>query len=167
MSLLNKIFGEPRPRAALEPLYRAVVARGRDPFWYREARVSDTIDGRFDMIAALLALVLIRIEAEGEAGREPSVLLTELFIDDMDGSLRQIGISDQLVGKHVGRMMSALGGRVGAFRERRFDDAVRRNIFHDSPPSEEAVGLVESRLALFAEALASAPAAALLAGDLP
>ena len=79
----------------------------------------DTIDGRFDMIAAILALVLLRLEAEGEAGRDPSVLLTEIFIDDMDGTLRQIGIGDYVVGKHVGRMMSALGGRLAAFRDAR------------------------------------------------
>ena len=76
----------------------------------------DTLDGRFDMIAAILALVLLRLEAEGEAGRGPSVLLTEIFIDDMDGTLRQIGIGDYVVGKHVGRMMGALGGRLAAFR---------------------------------------------------
>ena len=79
----------------------------------------DTIDGRFDMIAAVTALVLLRLEAEGDAGRAPSVLLAEIFIDDMDASLRQIGIGDYVVGKHVGRMMSALGGRLAAFREAR------------------------------------------------
>ena len=77
----------------------------------------DTIDGRFDMVAAVTALVLLRLEAEGEAGAGRSVLLTEMFIDDMDATLRQIGIGDYVVGKHVGRMMSALGGRLGAFRE--------------------------------------------------
>ena len=57
----------------------------------------------------------------------PSVLLTEIFIDDMDGTLRQIGIGDYVVGKHVGRMMGALGGRLTAFARRAgggLDDAV-------------------------------------------
>lgn len=167
MSLLGRIFGETRPRAALEPLYRAVVALGRDPAWYREGRVPDTIDGRFDMIAAILALVLIRLEAEGEAGRGPSVLLTEIFIDDMDGILRQIGIGDYVVGKHVGRMMSALGGRIAAFREAPFEGAVRRNIFHEAPASDEAVETVWVRLERFAEALRGAELEALLGGALP
>ena len=171
MSLLNRLFGETRQRAALDPLYRAVVARGRDPAWYREGKVPDTIDGRFDMIAAILALVLLRLEAEGEAGRDPSVLLTELFIDDMDGTLRQIGIGDYVVGKHVGRMMSAVGGRLGALREGRargsLSDAVTRNIFHDSPPADEALAFVAAGLERFADALDRAPAASLLAGRLP
>lgn len=171
LSLLQRIFGETKERAALAPLYRAVVARGRDPAWYREGGVPDTLDGRFDMVAAVLALVLIRIEAEGQAGRNPSVLLIELFIDDMDGTLRQIGIGDYVVGKHVARMMSALGGRLGAFREARaqgaFADAVRRNIFHESPPSKDAVDWVAGRLEAFAGALDRTTLKALLGGALP
>lgn len=170
MSLLKSIFGEAKQRAPLEPLYRAIVARGRDPAWYREGKVPDTIDGRFDMIAAILALVLLRLEAEGAAGRDPSVLLTELFIDDMDGTLRQIGIGDYVVGKHVGRMMSALGGRLAAFRAGRepgFRDAVERNIFHEAPPSQAAVAMVADRLERFAGALDGTALPGLLAGNLP
>jgi cytochrome b pre-mRNA-processing protein 3 len=171
LSLLKSIFGEAKQRASLEPLYRAIVARGRDPAWYREGKVPDTIDGRFDMIAAILALALLRLEAEGEAGRDPSVLLTELFIDDMDGTLRQIGIGDYVVGKHVGRMMSALGGRIAAFRAAReegsFTDAVERNVFHEAPPSEAASAMVAGGLERFAAALDGAGLQTLLDGILP
>ena len=91
MSLFQRIFGEKQQRAPLQPLYGAIVARGRDPSWYVEGRVPDTIDGRFDMISSILSLVLLRLEKDGEAGHDPSVLLTEIFIDDMDATLRQIG----------------------------------------------------------------------------
>jgi cytochrome b pre-mRNA-processing protein 3 len=171
MPLLSRIFGERSGRAALEPLYRAVVAAARDPAWYRGG-VPDTMDGRFDMVAAVLALVLLRMEAEpGPADSRSQVLLTEAFIDDMDGTLRQIGIGDHVVGKHVGRMMSALGGRLAAFREASdgpaFEAAVRLNVFHDAPPSEEAVALVAARLIRLRCALADARISALLDGKLP
>jgi cytochrome b pre-mRNA-processing protein 3 len=170
LSLLKSIFGAAKQRAPLEPLYRAIVERGRDPVWYQGGKVPDTIDGRFDMIAAILALVLLRLEAEGDAGRDSSVLLTEIFIDDMDGTLRQIGIGDYVVGKHVGRMMSALGGRLAAFRAGRgqgFRDAVERNIFHEAPPSEAAVATVAAGLERFAAGLDEAGFGDLLAGTLP
>ena len=172
LSLLNRLFGETRQRAALDPLYRAIVAAGRDPAWYRDGAVPDTLDGRFDIIAALTALVLLRIEAGGEAGRGPSVLLTEIFIDDMAGTLRQIGIGDYVVGKHLGRMVSALGGRLSAFRpayagDAGFEGPARRNIFHESPPSAEALAFVAARLAHFSETLKAASLPALLDGALP
>jgi len=167
LSFLQNIFGEKKARAAWAPLYRAIVERARDPFWYREGGVPDTLDGRFDMVAAVAALVLIRFEALGAAGRGPSVLLTELFVEDMDATMRQIGIGDYVVGKHVGRMVSALGGRLAAFREGDFAAATRRNVFHDAPPSEAAAELVAGRLERFAADLEGVTLDSLAAGALP
>ena len=171
MSLLQRLFGETRQRETLQPLYRAIVAAGRDPYWYREGRVPDTLDGRFDVLAALTALVLLRLETEGEPGKGPSVLLTEVFIDDMDGTLRQIGIGDYVVGKHLGRMVGALGGRLSALRgaepdSEAFMAAVRRNVFHEAPPSEESVARVSERLAGFQRRLQGLSLEALLKGEL-
>jgi cytochrome b pre-mRNA-processing protein 3 len=171
VSFLSRLFGERKERARLAPLYAALVEAGRAPAWYREGQVPDTLEGRFDMISSLLALALLRIEREGEAGKRDSVLLTEAFIDDMDGSLRQIGIGDFTVGKHVGKLMGALGGRLDAYR-RAFaggdlDGAVRRNIFRDSPPSPDAAGFVAAGLRRFEAGLGGRSLERLLAGDLP
>ena len=171
MAFLKRLLKRDDPRQALAPLYAAVVAAGRDSFWYREGKVPDTLDGRFDMIAAVTALVLLRLDAEGEPGRAPATWLAELFVDDMDASLRQIGVGDYVVGKHVGRMMSALGGRLAAFREAGHDGAafaaaVRRNVFHEAPEAEDAVSRVAARLETLGMALAATPLAALLEGRL-
>lgn len=172
MSILARLFGETKEREPLEPLWRSIVAAARAPFWYREGGVPDTIDGRFDMVAALTSLVLIRLERDGEAGRRPAVLLTELFVADMDESLRQIGIGDYVVGKHVGKMVGALGGRLGALREAieagsGFAGPVRRNVFRESPPSEDAVAVVAERLERFFVGLEGLSTPDLLKGTLP
>jgi cytochrome b pre-mRNA-processing protein 3 len=166
VGILKHIFGGKHQRARLDPLYRAIVAYGRARCWYLEGEVPDTVDGRFDMIAAVLALVLIRLEQEEPEGREASVLLTEIFIDDMDGSLREIGIGDLIVGKHIGKMMGALGGRIGAFRAASGDlrAPVLRNIFHDAPPSDAAAAFVAGRLEEFQRGLSRSPLEAILAG---
>lgn len=170
MSFLGRIFGGRRDRVRLEPLYRAIVNVARARHWYAEGRVPDTVDGRFDMIAAILALVLIRLEGRGTEARD-SAVLTELFIADMDASLRQIGIGDMVVGKHVLKLMGALGGRIAALRagpdgEIALHEAVRRNIFHDSPPSDAAVDHVAQGLRAFNAALTAMPPERILAGAL-
>lgn len=172
MSFLTRILGSKRQREAYRPLYESVVNAGRDPAWYLDGQVPDTIDGRFDMISALLALVLVRMEQDKEQTRSASVLLTELFIDDMEGSVRQIGIGDLMVGKHVGKMVGALGGRLNAFRAAigeggDFQAVVVRNVFHDAPPSPAAAEFVSKRLESHHRALAAAPLATILAGELP
>lgn len=117
MSLLSRIFGKPADdRAHVRPLWHRMVELAREPEWYAVHGVADTVPGRFDAVTLVMVLVLLRMERE-EALIEPSVRLTELFVDDMDGQLRQSGVGDLVVGKHIGRLMGVLGGRLGALRE--------------------------------------------------
>jgi cytochrome b pre-mRNA-processing protein 3 len=172
VSFLTRIFGTGRERESYRPLYDSVVNAGREPAWYLEGQVPDTIDGRFDTIAALLALVLLRMERDEAKTRVASVLLMELFIDDMEGSVRQIGVGDLKVGKHVGRMVGALGGRLNAFREAAaagagFESVVLRNVFHDAPPSPSALQFVTGRLEAFHQALQASSIDVILEGKLP
>lgn len=153
--MLKRLFGDRDERSRLTPLYRALVAQAREPFWYREGAVPDTLDGRFDMVAALLSLVLLRLEREGDRGRAPSALLTEVFIDDMDGQLRQMGIGDIIVGKHIGKMMAALGGRLSAYRQGLGEGgdlaaALERNLYRGEPAGAEATAHVAARVRAFA-----------------
>ena len=166
--LWRRLFGR-EERDALSPLYRQVVSAARRPVWYRAGSVPDTIDGRFDMVAAILSLVLLRLEAEGEAGRVPAARLAELFVSDMDGQLRQAGIGDIVVGKHIGKMMGALGGRLGAFRDvfrqdGDLDGAIARNIYRGVPSPPGAAAVVRDGLIAIRETLAATPAREILDG---
>lgn len=116
VKLLDRLRGLPAATPGDAP-YRAVVAIARRPNWYTAGAVPDTLDGRFDMVALVLSLLLVRLEAEGERTRQLSVNITESFIADMEGNLREIGIGDLVVGKHVGKVVGALGGRLGAYRD--------------------------------------------------
>jgi len=170
MGVLNRLFGR-KDRDALTPLYNAVVTEARRPDWYLAGAVPDTLDGRFDMVAAVLSLVLLRLEYEGESGRAPSAYLAEIFVEDMDGQLRERGIGDIVVGKHIGRMMGALGGRLGALREAfaggDLDGAIDRNIYRGAAPGEAARAAVREGLAGLRVRLAATPAAELIGGGWP
>lgn len=173
LSFLARIFGTPRDRLALRPLYDAAVARARDPFWYREGGVPDTLEGRFDMLTAVLALLLLRLERDGEAAAGEAARLTEIFIEDMDGTMREIGFGDIVVGKEVGKLLGALGGRMGRFREAlagtgdEFEPAVAHNVYRDAPPSEASLGAVAGRLRDMSDRFGSTATDDLLAGRLP
>lgn len=117
MSLLKRLFGlRPNPREQLRPLWHRCVIVSREPRWYADLGVADTVPGRFDMITLILSLVLLRMEKDPESIPD-STLLTELFVDDMDGQLRETGVGDVVVGKHMGKLMASLGGRLGALRD--------------------------------------------------
>lgn len=171
VGLWRRLFGR-GGRDSLVPLYRSVVAAARRPVWYRAGGVPDTIDGRFDMVAAILSLVLLRLEAEGEHGRAPAAHLAELFVDDMDGQLRERGVGDVVVGRHIGQMMGALGGRLGAFRTALagggdLDAAVERNIYRGAAPGPGEAAVVRDGLIALNATLAATPANEILAGVWP
>jgi len=115
MSFLSRLLGTaPDPRESVRPLWHRVIELARDPAYYRDCGVADSVAGRFDMITAVLSVVMVRIEAADL--RAESALLAELFVEDMDAQLRQFGVNDVVMGKRIGRLMSVLGGRLGAYR---------------------------------------------------
>jgi cytochrome b pre-mRNA-processing protein 3 len=117
VSLIARLFGRHTDdRAAVRPLWHRVVEIARETPWYAQHGIADTVPGRFDAVTMVLALVILRMERE-EKLKILSARLTELFVDDMDGQLRQSGVGDLVVGKHMGKLMMVLGGRMGALRE--------------------------------------------------
>lgn len=115
MSFLSRLLGtQPDPREALRPLWHRVVELAREPSFYAQCGVADTVGGRFDLITAVLCTVMVRVEASEM--RTESALLAELFVEDMDAQLREFGVNDVVVGKRMGKLMSVLGGRLGAYR---------------------------------------------------
>lgn len=171
MSLLDRLLGKAQPVPPQTALYARAVEVARRPEWYMAGAVPDTLDGRFDMVALVTALLLLRLEREDLA--QESVNLTERFIDDMDGSLREIGVGDMVVGKHVGRMVSALGGRLGAYREAlepvpdraRLEAALTRNLYRGESPGPEALGWMADATLVLRERIEAVPLAPLIAGE--
>ena len=117
MNFLSRLLGTGAdPRDAYRPLWHRVIELAREPSYYARCGVADTLEGRFDMLTSVLALAMLRME-RSEAMRGSSHLLAELFVDDMEGQLREAGIGDPTVGKKMGKYMAALGGRIGAYRK--------------------------------------------------
>ncbi len=73
MTFLQRLFGRP-DRGIAPQLYAQVIACARRPHWYQGGEVPDSVDGRFDMIAAVLALLLLRLEHEPEAAAASAAL---------------------------------------------------------------------------------------------
>jgi len=166
MGLFDRLFGKSvDEHAEVRPLWHAIVSVARTPRWYSELGVADTVPGRFDAVALVMALVLLRMEREPDLVSK-SILLTELFVTDMDGQLRETGLGDMVVGKHVSKLMGALGGRMDALRgalagTEPMEAALERNVTLNG----DAAGLAAEVRAL-ADLLDTCDAAGLLAGKI-
>ena len=102
------------PPGTIEAIYGMIVAQAREPLFYREFGVPDTVDGRFDMVLLHLWLVLRRLRAvAGGAGL--SQALFDHFCSDMDANLREMGVGDLTVPKRMQKFGEAFYGRAAAY----------------------------------------------------
>jgi cytochrome b pre-mRNA-processing protein 3 len=122
-------------------VFAAVTAEARQPHWYVEGQVPDTIDGRFAMLSTIAALVLVRLEHQGEAGNSVSVALTERFIEVMESEHRELGLGDPALGRKVRKLVASLGGRAETWRratasEFEWIEAAHRSVYKEAVSPE-------------------------------
>jgi cytochrome b pre-mRNA-processing protein 3 len=109
-------FRKPRisPRGTIEAIYGMIVTQAREPLFYRDLGVPDTVNGRFDLLVLHLWMVLQRLRPM-EGGSGLSQALFDRFCDDMDANLREMGVGDLTVPKRMQAFGEAFYGRVAAY----------------------------------------------------
>jgi cytochrome b pre-mRNA-processing protein 3 len=109
-------FRKPRLplRGTIEGIYGMIVTQAREPLFYRDLGVPDTVNGRFDMLVLHLWMVLRRLKPMPD-GAGLSQMLFDRFCDDMDGNLREMGVGDLTVPKRMQAFGEAFYGRVAAY----------------------------------------------------
>lgn len=112
LSLFRKTATEP-----VLAVYSAIVAQSRQPRFYAELGVPDTVTGRFDMISLHMALLFRRLRHETGQQKEFSQAVFDLFFKDMDRSLREMGAGDLGVPKKIQKMGNIFFGLLAAMNE--------------------------------------------------
>ena len=117
-------------------LFDAITAKAREPHWYVEGKVPDTMDGRFAVLTTIASLVLVRLEQLGDAGSAASVALTERFIEVMESEHRELGLGDPTLGKTVRKLVGLLGRRTELWRstvagDRQWPEATRDSLYDE------------------------------------
>jgi len=109
-------FRKPRiaPRGTIEAIYGMIVTQAREPLFYRDLGVPDTVNGRFDLLLLHLWLVLQRLQSV-EAGSGLSQALFDHFCGDMDDNLREMAVGDLTVPKRMQAFGEAFYGRTAAY----------------------------------------------------
>lgn len=116
MAGLGKIwpFGPSRARQDADRLVAAVTQISRQPDFYGEGRVADTLEGRLEMMTLMASLAFVRLRQE--EGLAP---LAQSFADTLfrsfDAGLREAGVGDTAVPKRMRRIASDFYGRLDAY----------------------------------------------------
>ena len=169
-NLIGRLFGPDPTVAIARRLYEAVVVQARQPVFFADLEVPDTVDGRFEMVALHAHLLLRRLKDGGPATADLAQALFDVMFADMDASLREMGAGDLGVGRRVKRMASAFYGRMAAYdsglasRGDALGQALRRNLYGTVTPSEASLSAVADYMRGVAARLARQPLERLAAG---
>ena len=160
----------PLQRAA-ELAYRRIVDQARQPEFFRDIGVPDTIDGRFELICLHAFLFLHRLKGEPPPAPQFGQRFVDAMFADFDRSLREMGTGDLSVGRQVTRMAQAFYGRIEAYGgglssgDAVLRPALARNLFGTVTAAEAALDAMAGFVRREAKRLREEPTARLLAGE--
>lgn len=166
------LFRRRSERRLVDRLHGEIVAAVRQPVFYTDFAVPDTLEGRFEILVLHAALVVRRLDGLDAALAQA---LTDSMFRHLDIALREAGVSDIGVPKRMKKLASGYLGRAAAYASALGDKdgaalaaALARNVFGGAcaASSREVQGLVRYVDALESK-LSQAPASSFMAGQIP
>jgi cytochrome b pre-mRNA-processing protein 3 len=160
-------------RRTARALYGSIVTQARQPDFYASWGVPDTAEGRFEVLAMHLVLVLHRLESSAVDPRVPR-LLNEIFVVDLDDALRELAVGDLAVPRQVKRAVAVLhdrhvlyGGALDDGEDRRLADAISARLGTLKDARDLDTAAICAYLRGAARSIDQADDTALIAGRLP
>ncbi len=117
-------------------LYSHCVTMARQPDYYTDFSIQDKVLGRFEVLALHLFLMLRRLKEEATPlARDISQEMCDLFIADMDHSLRNARLSESKIDKNFKRFVEGFYGRLVAYDkgldEEALEAVILKNVYED------------------------------------
>lgn len=100
---------------AAEGLHAWAVAHARAPALYAEMGAPDTVEGRFELLTLHVLLMMDRLKACGAPAAVLRQQLFDVYLSDLDGAMREMGVGDLAMGKRMRKLGEAFYGRAKAF----------------------------------------------------
>ncbi len=118
-------------------LYDGLVSRAREPVFFADFGVADSIDGRFDVLAFHAWMVLTELK-----GSPAAQALTDIIFTGFDEAMREQGTGDMGIGHKLKAMAKAFYGRLAAYDaakdEPALADALAKNLWRGGVSDERA-----------------------------
>ncbi|WP_209008208.1 ubiquinol-cytochrome C chaperone family protein [Roseibium polysiphoniae] len=170
ITMLFGLFRRKKHDAELK-VYSQIVAQARQMPFYERMAVPDTVDGRFDMIVVHAVLLFGRLRCESKDISDFAQRVFDVFFNDMDASLREMGVSDVRVPKKIKALGEAFYGRADAYmpalEEGDVDglaEALTRNIYPDTDSKGSEKALARYLIAAAADLKSQTPEAIISGG---
>ncbi len=102
-------------RVIVERQYSVLTSAARVPFFYSDLGVPDTVMGRYEMLSIVMILFFRRTARSQTSGQELAQEIVDAFFQDLDHSIRELGIGDQGVPKRMKKLAGMFYGRLESY----------------------------------------------------
>jgi cytochrome b pre-mRNA-processing protein 3 len=102
-------------QAIVERQYGILTTAARQKAFYQSANVPDTVMGRFEMLSVMMILYFRRAGSASTVVKDIAQEIVDAFFQDLDHSMRELGIGDQGVPKRMKKLASMFYGRVDSY----------------------------------------------------
>lgn len=96
-------------------IYNKIVDSSREVFFSKKLLIDDEFRGRFEVLCLNLSLILWCLK--NNESPEISQDLIDVFFEDIDGCLRELGVSDLSVGRRIKILAENFYGRLASYSE--------------------------------------------------
>lgn len=159
-------------RAIVDRQYNSLTTAARQPGLYLHMGVPDTVIGRFEMLAVVMILYFRRTKSSGTSGQEIAQEIVDAFFQDLDHSMRELGIGDQGVPKRMKKFAGMFYGRLESYAaamdgadEDALAAALRRNIYPQADETAPDMRALAKWMMVASEALSAQPEDAVATGN--
>ena len=117
-----------------EILYKKILQTSYNNWFYKDLKVDDTIEGRFEIIVLHIFVLFKILDERNEENTFFKQKLLETFIEELDSTYREIGISDNTFAKKMKIAVQSIYGRIDSYDNQLdnidlFSESLQRNIW--------------------------------------
>ncbi|PYB70780.1 ubiquinol-cytochrome C chaperone family protein [Rhizobium wuzhouense] len=102
-------------QAIVERQYAILTSAARTPAFYLDMNAPDTVMGRFEMLTIMLILYFRRTARSDRSGQEIAQNIIDAFFEDVDHSIRELGVGDPGVPKRMKKLAGMYYGRLESY----------------------------------------------------
>lgn len=147
--MILSLFRKKRSNSAIiKRQYEELTDAARQLTFYQDMNVPDTVLGRFEMLSIFMMVYLRATKDKGEAVEGLAQDIIDAFFEDIDHSIRELGIGDAGVPKRMKKLAGMFYGRADSYGKaiekddvNELNTALIRNMFPEN--IEEAPDMSE------------------------